>query len=136
MANEKILGMSFHHSSIKVKNYEKSVSFYKSLGMKETVEWGQENGRIMMLDIGDGNIFEICAGGEGDVDCASGHHHVAFAVRDVDKAYDYALSLGAKSHMEPTTMKLDDARPSKMTIYVAFVKGPDGELIEFYKRKF
>lgn len=136
MTNEKIVGMGFHHVSIKVKNYEKSVAFYRALGMKIVTEWGQGDGRIMMLDIGDGNIFEICAGGT-DATCGKGSiGHVAFAVRNVDTAYAKAIEAGAKSVMTPTTMKLDDAHPSRMTIYVAFVAGPDGEEIEFYTRKF
>ena len=136
MANQKIQGMGFHHVSIKVKNYEKSVEFYRALGMKTVVEWGQGDGRIMMLDIGDGNIFEICAGGT-DKNCGVGSiGHVAFAVRNVDTAYAAAIAAGAKSVMTPTVMKLDDARPSRMTIYVAFVAGPNGEEIEFYTRKF
>lgn len=136
MANEKIQGMSFHHASVKASNYERSVEFYRSLGMKTVVEWGQGDGRIMMLDIGDGNIFEICAGGSQKNSGAGSIAHVAFAVRNVDTAYAKAIEAGAKSIMPPTTMKLDDARPSRMTIYVAFVAGPDGEEIEFYTRKF
>ena len=136
MANGKIIGMGFHHVSIKVRNYERSVEFYRALGMKTVTEWGQGDGRIMMLDIGDGNIFEICAGGT-DEGCGTGSiGHVAFAVRNVDTAYAKAIEAGAVSVMTPTVMKLDDARPSKMTIYVAFVAGPDGEQIEFYTRKF
>ena len=134
MANEKIQGMSFHHASIKASNYERSVEFYRALGMKTVVEWGQGASRIMMLDIGDGNIFEICAGGSEKAVGSIGH--VAFAVRNVDTAYAKAIEAGARSVMSPTTMKLDDARPSRMTIYVAFVAGPDGEEIEFYTRRF
>lgn len=128
--------MSFHHASIKASNYERSVEFYRSLGMKTVVEWGQGDSRIMMLDIGDGNIFEICAGGSEKNSGAGSIAHVAFAVRNVDEAYDIALRAGAQSIKTPTLMKLDDARPSRMTIYVAFVAGPDGEQIEFYTRKF
>jgi len=136
MANQKITGMSFHHASVKASNYERSVEFYRALGMKTVTEWGQGESRIMMLDIGDGNIFEICAGGADRYPAEGRIQHVAFAVRNVDSAYDIALRAGAKSVMTPTVMKLDDARPSKITIYVAFVAGPDGEQIEFYTRKF
>ncbi len=136
MANQKIQGMGFHHVSIKVRNYEKSVEFYRALGMKTVVEWGQGDSRIMMLDIGDGNIFEICAGGSDEHSGDGSIGHVAFAVRNVDVAYASAIEAGARSVMTPTVMKLDDARPSRMTIYVAFVAGPDGEEIEFYTRKF
>ena len=136
MANEKIMGMSFHHTSLKASDYERSVAFYRALGMKTITEWGQGDGRIMMLDIGDGNIFEICACGDDTYPAEGRLQHVAFSVRNVDVAYAAALEAGARSVMQPTTMRLDDARPSKMTIYVAFVAGPDGEQIEFYTRKF
>lgn len=136
MPNERIIGMSHHHVSLKASDYDRSVSFYRALGMKTVTEWGQGDTRIMMLDIGDGNIFEICAGGADSRAPEGRLAHVAFAVRNVDLAYSVALGAGAKSVMTPTTMRLDDARPSKMTIYVAFVAGPDGEQIEFYTRKF
>lgn len=136
MPNQKIAGMGFHHVSIKSLDYEKSVEFYRALGMTTIVEWGQGEGRIMMLDIGDGNILEICANGSDKYAKESKLQHVAFAVRNVDAAYNIALKAGAESVKTPTVMKLDDARPSRMTIYVAFVAGPDGEQIEFYTRKF
>lgn len=135
MANQKITDMSFHHVSLKASNYEKSIEFYRELGMKTVVEWGQGDSRIMMLDIGDGSIFEICAAGANSYASEGRLQHVAFAVRNVDAAYEAAIKAGAVSVMEPTLMKLDDARPSRMNIYVAFVAGPDGEQIEFYTRK-
>ena len=34
----------------------------------------------------------------------------------------------------PKTVPLDDARPAPIAIQVAFVEGPDGEQVEFFKR--
>lgn len=134
MSNSVIRGMGFHHLALKASDYEKTVNFYKALGMKPVVEWGENDNRIMMIDVGDGGRLEIFAGC-GDGYPAEGRwQHFALCVQDVVAAYNTALEAGAESVTPPTVMNLDDARPSRMTIQVAFVKGPDGEQIEFFKQ--
>ena len=44
------------------------------------------------------------------------------------------MSLGAKPHTAPKIVPLDDARPEPIAIQVAFVEGPDGEQVEFFKQ--
>ena len=39
MANEIIQGMGFHHIGLKAADFQKSVAFYKALGLKEVVGW-------------------------------------------------------------------------------------------------
>ena len=41
MANEIIQGMGFHHIGLKAADFQKSVAFYKALGLKEVVGWGE-----------------------------------------------------------------------------------------------
>ena len=48
-------------------------------------------------------------------------------------AYEIALKAGATSMISPKIVPLD-SEPYKMSIYIAFVKGPDGEQIEFFKQ--
>ena len=134
MSNSVIKGMGFHHIALKASDYEKTVSFYKALGMSPVVEWGEGDSRIMMADIGDGGRLEIFAGCKDGYPAEGRWQHFAFCVQDVGFAYRTALEAGAKSVKAPTVMNLDDARPSRMTIQVAFVEGPDGEQIEFFKQ--
>lgn len=125
--------MGFHHIALRSSNYENSVKFYKALGFEQIIEWGQGNSRISMFDIGDGGIFEIFAP-DGKQYAAEGRYqHFAFKVENVHGAYKHALAIGGKPHAMPKIMHLEDARPKKMTMQVAFVEGPDGELLEFFK---
>ena len=133
MANEIIKGMGFHHIGLKAKNFEKSLAFYKALGMKEVVRWGEGEKTIAMLDLGDGGRIELFANG-GDEFSENGKWvHFAMCVEDVKGAYEYALSLGALPHIAPKVVPLDST-PDKITIEVAFVKGPDGEQLEFFRQ--
>ncbi len=134
MANDVILGMGFHHISLKVTDYDRSVRFYRELGLKQIVEWGEGESRISMHDLGDGTRIEIFASKGEDYPPEGRWQHFALAVRDVDAAYNHALSVGAKSRQAPALMKIPDARPCRMNIYIAFVEGPDGEVIEFFKQ--
>jgi len=133
MANEIIAGMGFHHIGLKAKDLEKSLRFYKALGMKEIVRWGEGEKEIVMLDLGDGGRIELFANG-GDEFSENGKWvHFAVAVDDVDAAYELALANGALPHIAPKTVPLD-SRPEKISIHIAFVKGPDGEQVEFFKQ--
>ena len=58
--------------------------------------------------------------------------HVALSTSDPDAAYQAALAAGAAPHMAPTDITIQSAIP--IPIRIAFVKGFDGELIEFFKR--
>ena len=133
MANEKIAGMGFHHIGLKAADFQKSAAFYKALGLKEVGGWGEGEKEIMILDLGDGGRIELFASG-GDEFSENGKWiHFAVQVEDVQKAYDTALAAGAVSHIAPKIMELA-SRPYPMAIQVAFVKGPDGEQIEFFKQ--
>lgn len=133
MANEKIKGMGFHHIGLKVADFEKSVDFYENgLGMKKFASWGEGDGRVQMLDLGDGGILELFAGGGDHLSNSGKWVHFAMKVDDVDAAYATALAAGAESLIPPKVVPLD-AKPEKLTLNIAFVKGPDGEELEFFK---
>lgn len=134
MANEKVLGMGFHHVALRTTDLDKSLAFYKALGMKEIVRWGEGPMEIVMLDIGDGGRLEVFANRGVDYPAEGRWQHFAVSVDDVDAAYELALSLGAKPAIAPKSVPLDDAKPAPITIRVAFVEGPDGEQLEFFKQ--
>ena len=133
MANERIPGLGFHHIGLKAADFEKSRAFYTALGMKEVVSWGEGERRITMLDLGNGDRIELFASG-GDEYSANGKWiHFAMTVEDVDAAYEHALSVGALPMTPPKTVDLDST-PMKISIRIAFVYGPDGEQLEFFKQ--
>ena len=125
-------GLGFHHIALRCKDIEKSLSMYKALGMTEKVRWGEGESLIVMLDIGDGGIVELFANG-GDQYAEEGKwQHLALSTDDVEKAYAVALEAGFAPFIEPKTVPLASS-PEKMTITCGFVKGPDGEQLEFFK---
>ena len=133
MANDIIKGLKFHHIGLKCKDLDRSIDFYSNvLGMKKYAAWGEGDGRIQMLTIGDGGIFELFAGG-GDAYADNGKWiHLAMEVDDVDAAFETAVKGGAEPLTYPKSVPLE-SEPERMTIRIAFVKGPDGEELEFFK---
>ena len=69
--NEIVKGMGFHHVALKAVDFDASFKFYtEGLGMKFYTSWGEGSGKIAMLDLGDGGILELFAGGE---ECKGGN---------------------------------------------------------------
>ena len=132
MANKIIKGMSFQHIALKCSDIEKSLKMYKALGLTEVCRWGEGKGLIVMLDIGDGGRIELFANGNDDYKVMGKWAHFAVNVDDVDCAYKTALDAGFEPLTPPKTEPLD-AKPEKFSINIAFVKGPDGEELEFFK---
>lgn len=130
--NEIIKGMGVHHIALKATDFDRSLAFYKALGLKELNRWGEGDGRAVMLDLGDGNRIELFAGGEKSSDDDKRFFHLALRADDVDAAYNIALEAGALPRTEPKTVSPDGAVPP-MTMRIAFVFGPDGEILEFFK---
>lgn len=122
----------FHHIALRSADFDKSVEFYKALGLVERVRWGEGEKRAIMLDMGDGGRIEIFAGGSDKAREDERYLHLAFRSDDVDAVYKTALSAGATSKYAPYEASPPDAVPS-IKMQVAFVYGPDGELIEFFK---
>lgn len=117
-----------HHIALKASDFEKSVEFYKALGLTERVRW---EGAVM-LDMGDGSCIEIFAGGEDKDRIDERFLHLAFKVDDVEFTYNTAIKAGATSKSAPYEACPPDAVPP-IKMLVAFVYGPDGELLEFFK---
>ena len=127
MANEIIKGMGFHHIAVKALDFDASLKFYtEGLGMKYYTGWGEGNGRIAMLDLGDGGILELFAGAEGDEAINNRYIHFAMKVDDVDAAAADLKAAGIDTFRT--------AEPNSMPIFGGirniFFYGPDGELLE------
>lgn len=126
----------FHHIAIKASDFDKSLAFYKELGLVERVRWGEGDNRAVMLNMGDGGLIELFAGGsvrEKTADEANEHWmHLALKVDDVEYAYTTALDAGATARTAPMIVSPEGSEPA-MRMHIAFVYGPDGEIIEFFK---
>ena len=85
-----------------------------------------------MLDLGDDGRIELFANG-GDEYAVNGKWvHFAIGTEDVDGMYEKALAAGATPLIAPKTVPLEST-PYRTAIHIAFVKGPDGEELEFFQ---
>jgi hypothetical protein len=100
--------------------------------MTEVVRWGEGEKLIVMLDVGDGGRIELFANGSDEFSENGKWQHFALCVDDVDAAYARAIAAGFAPHVLPKVVPLESS-PDKVTINVAFVKGPDGEQLEFFR---
>lgn len=133
MANQKIKGMGYAHMAIAAKNFDKSLAFYQALGLTVYTAWGTGDSRIALLDIGDGSLVELFAKPDLQGDgTGSPFLHYAFSAQNVDEAYRIAVAAGATPLKPPADMPLE-AHPRALTLRVAFVQGPSGEELEFFK---
>jgi glyoxylase I family protein len=130
--NNKLGGGGFHHVAIRVGNFEATLKFYtEGLGFREAFGWGEGNKRAALLDTGDGNYIEVFAGGTDEQKPEGAFLHVAFRTDDVDAAVEAAVAAGAEVTVQPKDVVLGNNPPTPVRI--AFIKGPDGEIIEFFQ---
>ena len=132
MANEIIKGMGFHHIALRCKDIEKSLTMYKSLGLREVLRWGEDDGLIVMLELPDGGRIELFANGSDAFSPMGKWAHFALRTDDVDAAYETALAAGFVSKVVPKVVPLT-SHPYAASIHIAFVLGPDGEEVEFFR---
>ena len=132
--NSRFNGVGFHHVALSVKDFDKSVAFYRDvLGMNVVLSWGEAPKRATMLDIGDGTFVEIFEGGAGDVEMQGEPNiHFALVTEECDKMYEAAMAAGCKSHVEPVDVVIK-AQEKDLPVHIAFVIGYDGEVIEFFQ---
>lgn len=131
--NKKIKGCGFHHVFIRVRDLERSLKFYtEGLGFVERLSWGKAPNRMVLLDTGDGNYFELSQGTPGQVESGA-FLHIALRTDDCDAAIEAARAAGAEVTMEPRDVTLPSETPVKVKI--AFFKGPDSEVIELFQNE-
>ncbi|MEI6602451.1 MAG: VOC family protein [Clostridia bacterium] len=143
--NTKIKNAGFHHIAVKATNYDKSYEFYTNgLGLVPVASWGEGESRGVMMNLGDGGCIELFAGGvavekvgtevtEGYENLAGNWMHFAIKTDDAQGAFDAAIQAGAVCQKEPFEVTIPSTPP--MPVKIAFVTGPDGEVIEFFELK-
>lgn len=117
-----------------VRDLEKSIKFYvEGLGFEERVSWGEPPKRTVLLDTGDGNYFEISQGESDKLFEEGVFKHIALRVDDCEAAVGLARKAGAEVTMDTRDINLSSDPP--IPIRIAFFKGPDGELVEFFQNE-
>lgn len=131
MENRVIPGAGFHHLALISSDFERSLKFYiEGLGCTYVRGWGEGQGRIAMVDFGSGHMLEIFARGSGAEQADPRFLHLAIATSDPDAAYEAALKAGAQPVDPPKDVDIQS--DPVFPVRIAFVKGPDGEILEFF----
>ena len=123
----------YHHVGLSVKDAQKSVDFYtKGLGGKVTFSFPMsDSGKtIYLVDLGGNAVIEIIPRGEGKEEENAHWAHIAVRTDNAKAAYDAAIKAGAVNRTEPKEVQL-----GTMPACIAFVLGPDKEVIEFFQVK-
>lgn len=124
-----------HHIALNASDFDKTIAFYtEGLGLKLFRAWSNPEKRIAMVQLEEGPCLEIFsnAAPRTMVDTEAGNYiHLALLVEDVQAAFDRALAFGAEVKIAPKKVTLPSEPP--MNVELCFVKGPDGEEIEFFK---
>lgn len=135
MKNSRIPSLKFHHVSLNVHDYDKTVQFYEALGCRVYCEWETEDGewtvkgKNCFMDTGDGPFIELHYSPNADLQ-ANRFQHFCFHVDDVDEVYRIAMENGATSLMEPTTWPLNCKPKPIPNPRICHFLGVDGEPIE------
>ena len=119
----------YHHVALRVRDLDASIAFYEALGCSLVRVWGEGDSRNCMIDMGGNNILEIFSGGKGDPQSAPKFEHIALRSEDTDADYAAALAAGARPRNEPADVNIGGNYP----VRIAFVFGPDDEVVEFFK---
>jgi glyoxylase I family protein len=133
----------FHHVAIRAADFDESVRFYtEGLGFRLHLPFSipPRIDRAVFLDTGDGRFIELF--GPGSNVQAEGRRrqpqeertegallHFCLRVADTDAAFARAVAAGAGSRVEPVTRRL--SQDPLVDVRIAFVTGPNGEVIEF-----
>ena len=145
---------TLHHISLFVSDIDASIAFYTAgLGLALSEQFSDIVGQraagdfpfrvaSVFLEAGHGRFIELHPAGDG-VMSSPGFpmNHLAIAVADVDEAYDRAISAGARAAEIPVPGEHWDGAPLDVLMAgersapmrMAFLQGPDGELIELYQ---
>lgn len=131
--NEVVKGCGFHHVAVRTPDWDASLKFWcEGLGFVLKMEWGQAPSRACLLDTGDGNYLELFEREPlENTDVMAPILHFCFRADDVDAATERAREAGATVTTEPFDPSVFAEKGHKVRI--AFVKGPGGELCEFFQ---
>lgn len=135
--NPVIPGCGYHHVALRANDFEATLRFYiQGLGCRLAYQWGEGDRRAAMLDTGDGNYVEVFAGGQrapGEPVPEGALLHFALRTDDCDLAIERARAAGAEVTVEPKSIDLPGDPP--VPVRIAFCRGLDGEIIEFFQNK-
>jgi len=134
--NRVIAGCAIHHVTIQTRDWEDSLRLYRDvMGMTPVAEFGSPERKIVLLDTGNGSHIELlqptpdtpAPGNETPNDPIA---HIGLATTDARAAAEHVRAAGYEITVEPKDVDLNG-----LEVTVAFFKGPNGEVIEFFETR-
>ena len=128
--------MRLHHVAVHATDFDRSLTFYTGgLGCGQPFVWEHLPivRRAAHIPLPDGGWIEVFD--SPNRQGPDGHpaiEHFALAVDDVPAAFQRLVAAGASVIEAPVTRTLY-AKPDDIEATMAFVAGPDGEVIELYR---
>ncbi len=126
----------FHHIAFRTSNWDETMGFWRDgLGFAPRLEWGEAPKRAAMLDLGDGNYFEVFEREPSGQENVEEHEQSAlhFCVRtdNCEAALQQAVAAGAQ--MTTPVTSVDFGGQIVPEAKIAFVKSPEGIVLEFFE---
>ena len=119
----------YHHIGLMSKDAEKSLKFYtEGLGGTAVFSFPHSDKTIYLVDMGGNAVVEILPMAEEGDENNARWAHIALCTDDARAAFDAAIKAGAIVRSAPKDMSLGE-----MDVTIAFVYGPDKEVIEFFQ---
>jgi len=127
--------MRLLHTMIRVGDLDRSIAFYtEALGMKLLRKHDYPEGKFTLAFLGYGDeasnaVLELTHNWDtSQYDLGDGFGHIAIGADDIVSACNRVRDYGGQVTREPGPMKHG-------TTVIAFVKDPDGYVIEFIERR-
>ncbi|MCQ9155354.1 lactoylglutathione lyase [Acidomonas methanolica] len=126
---------TYLHTMVRVRDLDRSIAFYKVLGMKELRRREVPDGKYTLVFMG----FEDNAHGQAEIELTynwdqetpyeigTGFGHFALGYEDIAAVVEKVRAAGGKVTREAGPVKFG-------TTVIAFVEDPDGYKIEFIQR--
>lgn len=124
----------FHHVAMKVRDITESLKLYTQvLGFPIFRQWSDAVKSGYLIDTGNGNYLELFSDGpkDGAPRPDGCWVHLALRCTDTKSAIEKVRQAGYTVTMECTDVTIASNPP--YPVRIAFFKGPDGELVEFFE---
>ena len=132
--NPVIPGCGLHHVAVEARDWDATLRFYKdALGMPIVADFSSPQRNVVLVEMGDGGCIEILGPTEdtpkaGTAPANYPVTHLALTTTDTGACLERVRQAGYEVIRGPMDVNL-----GSMTATLGFVKGPNGEVIEFFQ---